>query len=689
MSPTIRANLVGQAHHAADQGDWEQAYQLLVAADSRTPLNARELPLLADMAYAVGRPELTITTWERVHADSVRAGDPISAAGAAVRVAMHLLFDTGYMAPVRGWISRARQLLEGDEENPVGAWLAVVRSYERLLSGDLEHAMEWADQAILVGAEADRAAAAVGRVAKARTLVLQGEVTTGVELLNEAAVAAVSGELDSLFTGVVYCEVVCALQALAQYDLAEEWTVAMEAWRHGQPVGSVHGRCRVHRAEILRLRGSSVEAEEEAQRACEELRPYLGRELGWPLTELGRIRLRRGDVEAAEGAFREAHEVGWDPHPGLALVHLAKGDLGLAVESIRGALEHPLRIPSKEFPPNTELRRAPLLEAQVEIELAAGNLGVAREAALELTDIAATFGSRTLEANAALALARVDLAEGSASRACLGFQEALDIWSDVGAPYEAGLARMGLGYAHRAAGREERAKLEFEAARSGFQRVGALRRASEADKALLDEWTRGGQEWNEQARAQILRRSDKTFRREGDFWSLTFQGRTIRLSNLKGLGYLARLLAEPGREVHAFDLVTWGRNTRTPEAPSSGPQSLDAQAKDAYRRRLEEIDEDVETALLLGDHDRVAQAEAERDILIRELSRAIGLGGRDRRVGSESERARASVTRAIRRAMARIRNHHPELGEHLDRFVRTGTYCSYLPDPASPPVWRL
>ena len=204
----------------------------------------------------------------------------------------------------------------------------------------------------------------------------------------------------------------CALQALAQYDLAEEWTEAMEQWRHGQPVGSVHGRCRVHRAEILRLRGSYLEAEKEALLACEELRPYLRREFGWPLTELGRIRLRRGDIQGAEEAFLAAHEVGWDPQPGLALVHLAKGDVALAAQSIRAALEHPLNVPSKELPPNTELRRAPLLEAQVEIEVAAGNLDLARAAADQLSRIAAVFESKAFAASAALARGRVALAEG-------------------------------------------------------------------------------------------------------------------------------------------------------------------------------------------------------------------------------------------------------------------------------------
>src|SRR5678816_2263715 len=105
---------------------------------------------------------------------------------------------------------------------------------------------------------------------------------------------------------------------------------------------------------------------------------------------------------------------------------------------------------------------------------------------------------------------------------------------------------------------------------------------------------------------------------------------------------------------------------------------LDARAKDAYRRRLAEIDEDIAEAQAIGDAARLAQAEAERDFLARELSRAVGLGGRDRRSGSTSERARASVTRAVRQAMTRIRQHHPSLAAHLEHAIRTGTYLSLI-----------
>ena len=122
----------------------------------------------------------------------------------------------------------------------------------------------------------------------------------------------VSDDLDPLSTGLVYCELVCALQGLAQYDAAEEWTETMERWCKTNAIGSLHGRCRVHRAEILRLRGSCDEAEREALAACEELRPYLRRELGWPLTELGRIRLqkRRHRRRRASIAGRSPSRVG-------------------------------------------------------------------------------------------------------------------------------------------------------------------------------------------------------------------------------------------------------------------------------------------------------------------------------------------------------------------------------------------
>ena len=126
---------------------------------------------------------------------------------------MHLLFDTAFLAPVRGWLRRAEKLVGARGDTPVHAWFAVVRNFERMLAGDARGAREWARQAIEVGQRCDPAAAAIGRVAEARGLILVGELDEGLAQLDEAGVAAVSGELDPMSTGVVYCELVCALQA--------------------------------------------------------------------------------------------------------------------------------------------------------------------------------------------------------------------------------------------------------------------------------------------------------------------------------------------------------------------------------------------------------------------------------------------------------------------------------------------
>jgi tetratricopeptide (TPR) repeat protein len=674
MSDRAGESVVQRAREAAARGSLEEAFDLLMKADADGLAGPAELAVLGEVAYAAGELDVAIEAWERVHAACLEAGDTIAAAGAAVRVAMHLLLDTALMAPVRGWLARAERLLTGQEETSAHAWFAAVRAYERMLTGDVRSAREWARRAIEVGSKCDPAACAIGRVAEARLLILDGEVREGLALLDEVGVATVSGDLDPLSTGLVYCELVCALQGLAQYDMAEEWTEAMERWSKTNAIGSLHGRCRVHRAEILRLRGSSDEAEREALAACEELRPYVRRELGWPLSELGRIRLRKGDIEGAEEAFVAADRAGWDPQPGLALVRLAQGDVAAAAASIRDALERPSRVPSKELPPDTALQRAPLLEAQVEIELAAGSLERAGSAADELELVAERFQSKALAAGATLARARVRLAEGDAADAERSFSEAVRLWNEVGAPHEEALARMGLAEALSAGGSEHQAVVELRTARRILERVEASQTRDRA--APGSKHSAGGL---------------STFRREGDYWSLVFEGRTVRVRDLKGIHYLARLLAHPGQELHVLDLVAaetgelaqvegYRSAGRSLAALGDAGAMLDARAKNAYRRRLTEIEEDIEQARALGDAKREAQADVERDFLARELSRAVGLSGRDRRAASASERARVAVTRAIRLAIARIGENDPELGEHLNRTVGTGTYCAYLPE---------
>jgi non-specific serine/threonine protein kinase len=141
---------------------------------------------------------------------------------------------------------------------------------------------------------------------------------------------------------------------------------------------------------------------------------------------------------------------------------------------------------------------------------------------------------------------------------------------------------------------------------------------------------------------------------------------------VRGLHYLAHLIRHPGEEFHARDLVLLGvpREER-PREGGAGPV-LDGAARSDYRRRLEELREELEEADRFNDTGRAARAREEMEFIAHELSAAVELGGRDREAASAAERARLAVTKRIKAALSAIREHHPALGRHLDQSVRTG-----------------
>lgn len=192
------------------------------------------------------------------------------------------------------------------------------------------------------------------------------------------------------------------------------------------------------------------------------------------------------------------------------------------------------------------------------------------------------------------------------------------------------------------------------------------------------------------------RGSTSTFRREGEYWSIVFEDDAFRLRDSKGLRYLAHLLAAPSREIHVLELVSVveAQARQHPQAnegaaPETGDAEalLDARAKAEYRERFLELESELAEAEEWNDPERASRLRDEMDFLARELGSAVGLGGRDRKAASNAERARVNVTRAIRSAVDRIKDHNAELGSHLGVTVRTGTYCSYQPDPRSPVSW--
>ncbi len=191
------------------------------------------------------------------------------------------------------------------------------------------------------------------------------------------------------------------------------------------------------------------------------------------------------------------------------------------------------------------------------------------------------------------------------------------------------------------------------------------------------------------------------FRREGSHWTITYEGRTIRMKHAKGNDYLAMLLQSPGREIHVLDLAggrlapaeSVGKSDAEVairrDLGSDAGEVIDAQARAAYKRRLAELHEELEEARGFNDLGRIDRLENESEAITLELSRAIGLGGRHRKAGSAAERARINVSRAIAAVMKKIAKEHPMLAEHFAARVHRGTFCSYAPDPSLTVHWEL
>ena len=163
--------------------------------------------------------------------------------------------------------------------------------------------------------------------------------------------------------------------------------------------------------------------------------------------------------------------------------------------------------------------------------------------------------------------------------------------------------------------------------------------------------------------------------RDGELWSVTSERGVLRMRDAKGLHFLAHLVRHPHQEFHVSQLAAQGE---APEAGDAGAV-LDPKAKAAYARRVEDLRDEVEEATAFSDRARADRARAELDAIARELARAVGLGGRDRKAASRTERARINVQRRIRDAIERIREQDPALGRYLEASMKTGTYCSYAP----------
>ena len=364
------AERLEQARAAAASGAWPQAYALLSEVDGRQLTDPDELEMLGEVAWWTGRVEESVDARTRAFAARLDRGEEPRAAVLALKVGRELEHKRSPLA--KAWYARAERLLAERADTVEYGYLVRMRARLAVSSDAYDEALGHAEETIAIGTRhGERNLMALGLHDNGTVLVHQGQVDEGLALLDEATVAAVSGELDPYTTAVVYCGIIAACRDLGDYARAGDWTEAAERWCERQAISGFPGVCRVNRAEIMRLRGSWTAAAEEIHRAVDELHDFHPDVAGLAFYELGELQLRMGDLEAAEQAFRDAHALGTDPHPGLALLRLARGEVEAARKGMERALE--------ETP--DQLKRARLLPEHVEVTLAAGDLKSATAAA--------------------------------------------------------------------------------------------------------------------------------------------------------------------------------------------------------------------------------------------------------------------------------------------------------------------
>jgi DNA-binding CsgD family transcriptional regulator len=454
----------GRDAHA--QRDWKSAHQIFTQAEETAPLPPEDLERLATAAYLLGLDDEQLVALERAYRAYLNERNPRRAAQCAFWLGAFLTLR-GEVARATGWLGRAERALEQVRTDCVErGYLLATKALNALVAGDWTTVRTAASKAVAIAERFDDAdLLALGLIDLGHAMIWDGEVEDGLRRLDEAMLAASAGELSPIVTGMVYCSVIDGCHQTHELRRADQWTTALTDWCAQQPdLVPFTGTCLVHRAEILQIRGAWTEALVEARLAVDRF--MLRRNstaAGQASYRCGEILRVQGNLAAAERAYREAGEHGWESQPGLALLRLAQGRVAIASAAISRVLTET----------TGWVERASILPAVVEIMLAAGDLDTARSACDELDESARTHGRTVLLAYAAQARGAIALAEGDVRGAMPMLRRASQLWLELEVPYEGARVRVMLAQACRSMGDGENAKLEFDAARDEFVRLGA------------------------------------------------------------------------------------------------------------------------------------------------------------------------------------------------------------------------
>ena len=457
--------LLKAAHQALGRREWAAARDGFQAAAKHGNLGPDDLNALGDSAWWLGAVDEALASYEGAYRLYLQGEQPRKAAISALGLAVSL-FLRGDVEIGSGWMNRAQRLLRAEPEGAEHGYLSYFDLESSLAGGDLDGVIDKAHSIREMGRRyGDANLSAVGVLFEGRALVRQGRMGEGMALLDEAMVAVLSDDLVPEWAGNIYCHLMAVFQELIDIRRASEWVEATARWLETLP-GAVlfTGICRVHRSQVLRTQGVWEQAELDAVRVCEDLVNLHVAGAAEGHYQIGEIRRLRGDLTGAEEAYRQAHERGRDPQPGLALLRLAQDRTDAASASIRSALA---------AQPHDRLARSRLLAAEVEIDLAGGDLEGARGANAELEEIASSYETSGLRATALHTRGALLLADRSPGEALPILRTAYRRWRELEAPYEAARVSLLLAHAYDSLGDADAVTLELDAAASVFDRLGA------------------------------------------------------------------------------------------------------------------------------------------------------------------------------------------------------------------------
>jgi DNA-binding CsgD family transcriptional regulator len=450
--------------------DWPAAYEAL--RGTREQLSADEWYVLSDAAWWLGRLDEAIEAGEQAYRRYVEAGQPRRAAMAGLAVALYLLM-TGDDVLGSGWLARCARLLDDEPEGPEHGYLlylaGVLGSIDQVVPAD-----EQAMQVLLTRARevqqlgrthADPSLVTAGSLAEGRVLLKAGRVVDGTAVLDEVLVDLRSGEVSPDWAGDLYCQLMAAASEVGDLRRLRRLSDETSRWLDRLPKAVVYrGICRVHLAQVHLASGRWSRAEQEATRAAVELErplPGVAAEAHYLLGEVARL---RGQFGEAEASYRDAHRMGRDPQPGLALLRLAEGRIHAARRSIEAALL---------AASGDRLAGARLCAALVEAATALADGDVARQASDELDATASAYASPVLLAMAEHARGLTLVGEDRRDEALPVLRRACRSWQDLDVPYECARVRSVLGRIYQAIGDTDAAALEFAEATAVFEYLGA------------------------------------------------------------------------------------------------------------------------------------------------------------------------------------------------------------------------